>query len=52
MVLIRTKVGRVKVQGVTNDCGVKYNIVKKILKIIVALGKRCQRRGLFVQPEE
>jgi len=39
MVLIRTKVGRVKVQGVKNDCGIKYNIVKKILKIIVTLGK-------------
>ena len=38
MVLIRTKVGRVKVQGVINDWGVRYDATKKILNITVALG--------------
>ena len=37
MVLIRTKVGRVKVQGMTNDCWVTYNTTKKTLEIIVAV---------------
>ena len=36
--LIRTKVGRVNVQGVTNDCGIRYNAINKMLKITVALG--------------
>jgi len=40
MVLIRTKVGRLKVLGKINDYRMKYNITKKILKIIVALGKQ------------
>ena len=38
MVLIRTKVGMMTVQVVTNGFGIEDNIVRKSWKIIVALG--------------
>jgi len=38
MVLIKTNVGRVKMQCVTNDWGMRYIAAKKELKIMVALG--------------